>query len=32
MPATDIIGGIRAWRAAGLPIAATLTRPTMVVH
>ena len=32
VPATDIIGGIRAWRAAGLPIVATVTRPNTLVH
>jgi rhodanese-related sulfurtransferase len=32
VPATDIIGGIRAWRAAGLPVVATVTGPNTLVH
>jgi rhodanese-related sulfurtransferase len=32
VPATDIIGGVRAWRAAGLPIVATVTPPNTLVH
>jgi rhodanese-related sulfurtransferase len=32
VPATDIIGGIRAWRDAGLPIVATVTPPNTLVH
>ncbi|HEX2903793.1 MAG TPA: rhodanese-like domain-containing protein [Jatrophihabitans sp.] len=31
VPATDLIGGVQAWRAAGLPVQATLTRDERVV-
>lgn len=31
IPATDVIGGFHAWKAAGLPIAAGGTRPESVV-
>jgi rhodanese-related sulfurtransferase len=30
--ATDIIGGFQAWRAAGLPVVATVTPPNTLVH
>ncbi len=32
VPATDVIGGIHAWRDAGLPIVATVTGPNTLVH
>jgi rhodanese-related sulfurtransferase len=32
VPATDIIGGFQAWRAAGLPVVATVTAPNTLVH
>jgi rhodanese-related sulfurtransferase len=31
LPATDVIGGIRAWRAAGLPVVAGVTPVEQVV-
>lgn len=32
VPASDIIGGFQAWRAAGLPTVPTLTSPNTFVH
>ena len=32
VPATDIVDGFQAWRAAGLPVVSTLTSPNTFVH
>jgi rhodanese-related sulfurtransferase len=32
VPATDLVGGFRAWQAAGLPTSATVTDPDRVVR